>query len=383
MPSIARGIKSLIVVLVTGTSFLTFTLLSLDAIPALHLTHRFLRNDIRGHVTQLLTFTDAPNITSPTKTSTNESYQPVYLINQPNICSAGPNSTGNVTTPPSLALVYIHTKPSHFHRRAFLRRTWADPYFKARFDYTTVFILGDPKNISVQEKLVNESRTFHDIIQADFHDVYENLTLKEITGLHWTTAYCNQTSFVVKADDDLIIKPWLLSALFHKYLNVSWKPSVYCRKWDKPSPHRDKKSKWYVPTSVYPHRYYPAFCSGPSRIMTKEAVPLLYEGTQKLPFFWLEDVFVTGIVAQHMNVTRFDEPAYLEDTVAKKQASSVVAIAHAFALSNQRRIWRDIIRKFPEYFSGRNQSDFNASPADDVNDWITVAECYIFYCSKM
>ncbi|GAV00045.1 hypothetical protein RvY_10954 [Ramazzottius varieornatus] len=369
----SQALKSFLAIVITFTAsaFTAVFILSPGTIPNLSVSQRFLRSHISvpAAISAILNPTNLPSIAPTTLSSLNGSYQPVYLINEPAICSTGLNSTSHNTFSSPFLLIYIHTKPSHFHRRAFLRHTWADPYFKARFNYSTVFILGDPQNVTVQQKILNESQTFHDIVQADFRDVYENLTLKEISGLHWTTSYCSHTTFVIKADDDLIIKPWFLFEILQKYSNVSSKPSIYCRKWEKQGPHRNKQSKWYVPYSVFPGKVYPPFCSGPSRIMTKSAVQLLFNGTQKLPFFWLEDVFVTGIVAEYMGVERYNEPLFLEDVVARFNAigsdNLKVAVAHSYGLSNQRRLWKAVTEKFPGYFTGRNLTSFDDGFLDD------------------
>ncbi|GAV06024.1 hypothetical protein RvY_16064 [Ramazzottius varieornatus] len=151
-------------------------------------------------------------------------YKPIFLINEPVICS-------NINASFSIHLnflIYIHSSPANADR---------------------LLILGHPDSTAIQTQVDNESRTFHDIVQADFKDSYKNLTFKEIAALYWASTCCPEATFVVKADDDLIIKPWLLRDTLRNHLKDSTKPMLFCKRCVNDYVHRDKKSKWLVPLS--------------------------------------------------------------------------------------------------------------------------------------
>jgi beta-1,3-galactosyltransferase 1 len=61
-----------------------------------------------------------------------------------------------------------------------------------KFNVKVVFLLGkpDPAEESLQQRIFNESLQFGDIIQEDFVDSYNNLTLKSIFMLKWVTNNC-------------------------------------------------------------------------------------------------------------------------------------------------------------------------------------------------
>ena len=44
-----------------------------------------------------------------------------------------------------------------------------------------------------------------DILQWDFMDTYNNLTIKSILALKWAPAFCSTAKFVIKMDDDVFL----------------------------------------------------------------------------------------------------------------------------------------------------------------------------------
>lgn len=71
-------------------------------------------------------------------------------------------------------------------------------------------------------------------------------------------------------------------------------------------PVRNKYSEYYVSPEEYSPPRYPAFTLGSVYMVTRAAVHDLYTKATELAFFKLEDVFMTGIVAELLNVTRID-----------------------------------------------------------------------------
>lgn len=59
------------------------------------------------------------------------------------------------------------------------------------FQIRIVFLLGQTEKNETQEQIVNESRTYNDLIQESFFDSYNNLTLKSVMMLKWITNNCD------------------------------------------------------------------------------------------------------------------------------------------------------------------------------------------------
>lgn len=61
-------------------------------------------------------------------------------------------------------------------------------------------------------------------------------------------------------------------------------------------PIRESKSKWFVSKDVYPDEKYPDYCSGSSYLMNTNDAKKIYSVSNQTNFFWIDDVFVTGIL---------------------------------------------------------------------------------------
>jgi len=73
-------------------------------------------------------------------------------------------------------------------------------------------IAGSTDNETILEGIETEKHLYDDLIVANFQDSYDNLTLKTMSSLEWMDAYCNQSEYILKTDDDMFINvPNLLS----------------------------------------------------------------------------------------------------------------------------------------------------------------------------
>ena len=101
-------------------------------------------------------------------------------------------------------LIYVHSTPSNLKNRLLIRETWAK---RGLFPQTRlVFMLGSTSNKTIQHKLELEYQIYNDIVQQNFDDSYRNLTLKCIMALEWVSNYCPSAKYVLKTDDDVIVR---------------------------------------------------------------------------------------------------------------------------------------------------------------------------------
>uniref|UniRef100_A0A182K0K2 Hexosyltransferase n=1 Tax=Anopheles christyi TaxID=43041 RepID=A0A182K0K2_9DIPT len=75
-------------------------------------------------------------------------------------------------------------------------------------------------------------------------------------------------------------------------------------------PIGDTSSKWYSPTYMYDKDVYPNYLSGTAYLMNLETAKLLYRASLSTPIFHLEDVYLTGIVADRVKVRRRHHPLF-------------------------------------------------------------------------
>ena len=61
-------------------------------------------------------------------------------------------------------------------------------------------------------------------------------------------------------------------------------------------PVRYQEDKWYMTTEEYPFKKFPDYCEGFAYLMSLHTARKLYDLTSKVPFFWVDDVYVTGFL---------------------------------------------------------------------------------------
>lgn len=66
----------------------------------------------------------------------------------------------------------------------------------------------------------------------------------------------------------------------------------------------------FIAQEEYPESKLPTFVLGPAYILTRKACKRLWEDLPRVPFVWLEDVFLTGLVAHYAGVPRVKAPIF-------------------------------------------------------------------------
>lgn len=187
-----------------------------------------------------------------------------------------------------------------------------------------------------QTRLRQEAEQYDDIIQEQFVDSYNNLTIKSVMALKWIKERkCfKQAAFFMKVDDDTFVNvPNLLHFLLggtvplynetldyydsNSYqtlsdlnrLNATVNYMVgymFCR-----APVLSNvKSKWYMPYYMYPQDMYPHYLSGSGYLMSMDVVPKLYKAALNTSLIYLEDVYVTGMCAEKAHLKRHHHPLF-------------------------------------------------------------------------
>ncbi|XP_037788179.1 beta-1,3-galactosyltransferase 5-like isoform X2 [Penaeus monodon] len=243
----------------------------------------------------------------------------------------------------------------NFKQRSYIRNTWAD---KALYPYTrmrTVFVLGKTLNATLQGLVEEEIQTYDDIIQSNFIDSYRNLTYKSMSWLSWVRDWCPEVPFVVKTDDDVLVNPFHLKTYLAKELERNAAPSdIYGRVRARNKPMR--KGKWNVTKEEYKLTYYPPFVLGPAYIVSGNAVDRLLQYAAHTPFLWLEDVYITGLVASAAGINRVQAERTL---YTKKLNRDLYSRQTAFLLgADEKRkkvAWSSIVRNSPVKYASRRK----------------------------
>ena len=190
--------------------------------------------------------------------------------------------------------------------RHVIRNTWGSNEMLTQYLVMIRFLIGDQKEERpYMNVLINkENEIFQDIIQADFIDTYDNLTLKSIALVHWVKTYCGSAEYILKIDDDVYVNTKILVS-FLQTKNATEKHMIgLLRKDIKVIRHQPKKHmKWVMSYEEYPNDTYPLYLLGAAYVISGSAVSALYDATFRVPLFRLEDVYITGLCAKEAGIS--------------------------------------------------------------------------------
>ena len=203
-------------------------------------------------------------------------------------------------------LFVVNSAREHKEEREVIRETWGSVKEYSGAQIRTVFLVGELSTGQSNEPLKAESDVHGDLIQGNFIDDYANLTYKTVMGLYWVNTYCPTVSFVMKADDDVSINLYKLIHFLQEISKTQSKLSnFFYGSCGQHFPKRSRSSKWYISLTAYKHWLYPSFCTGSGYILSTEAASKIYSATSKVPFFWMEDVYL-GFCAELENIEPID-----------------------------------------------------------------------------
>ena len=245
-------------------------------------------------------------------------------------------------------LAFVLSAPENVDRRSAIRQTWANPLNFADVSVRVVFLLGVPATQMLQAVLDGEARRHGDIIQEDLVDSYRNLTRKVIGGLEWATTYCAHARFFAKVDDDIAVNVFKLMERLKTKTSENLLVCSY--RYEAKIAHRGKKvSKWVVTREEYTNDKYPVYCSGWAYVMTPDVAIKLLHASRSIRYFWLEDVYVTGILAGAVGIrhdeffdSRYDIKFFLNRNIKMSKWRKMIFGRSAIA-ADQIKIWKYVV----------------------------------------
>jgi Galactosyltransferase len=123
---------------------------------------------------------------------------------------------------------------------------------------------------------------------------------------------------------------------------------------------RDPKTcmKWCVGRRELRGRtHFPQYCAGIGYVVSRGLVPMLYNASLSTPFFWIDDVYVTGLLAKKLPVS----PTFVDvlehfsahDDVAVQQYNDRAKrvtywYVHAKDENNYWTLWRSLMKRLNE-----------------------------------
>lgn len=242
------------------------------------------------------------NAVSPNELSKNDSSRLIDLEDFEFLIA--PRTCKELLQQPTLVVV-VYSAANNFNERTVIRETWGSRRNDTR-SYL-LFLIGAVNSSSLQAKLQLESEMNGDLIQGNFEDTYRNLTYKHVMGLKWFIFNCKEARFLLRTDADAFVNlplmnnyleaPSELSSRFHRG------KLLFGREVTGAKVKRSFRSKWRVPFERYAKKYYPNYCSGFATLYSADVVFPLYREAQIRPYFWIEDVYMTGVLRTKLNIS--------------------------------------------------------------------------------
>ncbi|CAL4136231.1 unnamed protein product, partial [Meganyctiphanes norvegica] len=205
-----------------------------------------------------------------------------FPVDEPNFCSDKPELE---------VIAYVASTLAAIDRRNTTRHTWGLAY-KHGIRMRVVFMVGRPKDKTEEGILYSESESYHDMIQGDYTEDYHLVTYKILSSMHWVSSRCPSVPWVIRADDDIIVDPFLL----HNLLPKVSKEGFNCHLWSNAKVQRD--GKWAVTKQDWNYKHYPIYCAGAFVLHHQQLLHRLLEASCRTPLMvWMEDVYVFGFLA--------------------------------------------------------------------------------------
>ena len=206
-----------------------------------------------------------------------------------------------------LVFIYVLVSVDNFKNRQAIRNTWANLTANdLTSSYRVIFCVGLSKDQDVNKKLIKENQIYNDILQGDFNDSYQVLINKSLMVFKWISTHCSHARFILKIDHDVVLNINGLVEFLNNYINnITNKNKIsnvlIGNIFQKSSPIRDFKSKWFVSFEKYNKTFYDPFPSGPAYLFSFDLSQSMYEksSTFKSPVS-MEDVYV-GMLAKQLN----------------------------------------------------------------------------------
>ncbi len=191
-------------------------------------------------------------------------------------------------------VIMVPVPPRDAEARSGIRRTWGGEKLIGDKVVLVLFIMGIHSGNDqemLQEKLQNESQQYKDLLQSNFLDSYKNLTIKTTMMMEWLNKSCQQASFVVKVDADVLLN---MNNLMNMLVSLNPVPTNYMTGlvWYESIVIRNPLNKFYLPYDVYPRDTYPPYPLGMCYIITLDLPQKFIQESKHTKPIFIEDAYL-------------------------------------------------------------------------------------------
>ncbi|XP_074503818.1 beta-1,3-galactosyltransferase 1-like [Sebastes fasciatus] len=292
-----RWLCILMLLLMMGIMFTLYNTSPKDSWPSMLWTKSLWSNQSYNNMTTSATsLTISP--TDPPRYTVAYPHRYDIILDEPHRC---------LQESPFLVLM-IPVAPHNREARDTIRNTWGKETTVLGRVVSHYFLLGKSKEEdgteTLNEQVLQESQSHHDILQSDFLDSYNNLTIKTMVMFEWLSSHCPNTSYTMKVDSDMFLNVHNLVDMLSKAPRHLYVTGMVARG----APViRDSTSKWFLPFSVFPEYAYPPYLIGMGYVFSLDLPKKILEASEHVKAVYIEDVYV-GLCLRHLGIEPTNPP---------------------------------------------------------------------------
>ncbi|KAL1251159.1 hypothetical protein QQF64_018955 [Cirrhinus molitorella] len=260
-----------------------------------------------------------------------------FIIDQPKICEEQK----------PFIVVMVPVPPGDTDARNSIRMTWGREKVVEDKVVVVLFIMGlnsENDEGTLQERLRNESRQYNDLLQSNFLDSYRNLTIKTMVMMEWLSTNCQQASFAMKVDADVLLN---MNNLINMLVSLNPVPTNYMTGlvWYASPVIRNPFNKFFLPHDVYPKDTFPPYPLGMCYIISLDLPQKFIQESKHIRPIYIEDAYL-GMCLERLGIVPTKPPNMEQFVVALTQYnrcyySGLIAILTA-STNQMSSFWADI-----------------------------------------
>ena len=124
--------------------------------------------------------------------------------------------------------------------------------------------------------------------------------------------------------------------------------NLHCRRQAPTELERDsttQRTKWKIPSYLYNQSNYPSYLQGPAYLMSRKSAECIFKISKQLPYYPMEDIFITGFAAQKCDIRRLHNSKFSEKYDGKLNCTEHITYHFDCGAITESAKYKQIMRK--------------------------------------
>ena len=251
------------------------------------------------------------------------------------------------------------------NRRRLLRETYGNMDLLKPYNFKLIFLVGKSEKAVINEDVRLEYLQYGDMVVVDFEDSLKYSTLKLVLGLDWVSKHCNRSPYFIKLNDDTFVNIFEIATLLDE--QTITKNCIMCSVVTEEHIARFENDLKYfnkigIGTAAVgelsSYARYPKHCAGDMVVFSNDVLPRLLEAINEISHFWQGDVYVTGFVAQSLNIEYVDISKHRAEPelMMAQYKDRTAEISHYFAHVEDPDVFEELWRLLMDRLTWKTQT---------------------------